>query len=365
MALLFMEGFDHFSGTADTCRTEMLATGKWAAVSGSGYTYTSSNTPYADGIGRALYHNTDASGYAITKSFSMTGNKLIISFWWKQANTYSSNYYYYPFSLQTSSGADILSMRIYYSTDDTWLRRGSPSSGTSIGSGFTMPQNTWVHFGIEVDLTTDATGRVKLFINGLETQDIQNIQSAAVLDGTFKFRLGAGANTTTGSDNSFDDLVIMDGSGATNNSFEGIMRVLALKPNSDFEIGSGMTPYSGGLHSSDVDQDLYSESEATYVSSGIVGERNLYGIEDAQALWGDIQSVMAVEVSQFSGTDNEPTSTVRNVIHDGVNTIEGQDHIISTVAPTPCIDRFETAPDGTDWTLAALQSLKVGHKNQA
>ncbi|MBY6093843.1 polysaccharide lyase [Ferrimonas balearica] len=373
MALVFMDGFDHYSSTQAECSAEMLNSGKYQKA-GNIYINARDDIPYPDGIGRSLYFDDvyGLDGRAETKTFTITGNKIIIGF-----HIYSTNYNFnyfgdfgYPLALSTGGGTTIFSFSSNSDLGEFYWMLGGVSPDPSLANPklsntlINCPQGTWVHIGIEVDLATDATGRAKLFVNGNEVADEQNIQTATALDGTFKLKLGFSNDDACTGDFHLDNLVVMDGSGTKHNAFPGVMRILPLKPTSTAETGAGMTSSSGSDPYLDVDDTGLSDSTADWVSSATTGERMLYGIEDAATVWPDIQSVLAVEVVQHVGTDAPDFSVVRNVINDGTNTVESDDANVTAVAPRPVTDQFVDAPDGGDWNLAKLQALKIGHKHQ-
>jgi len=370
MAVVFFEGFDHYP-TTETPFYDMIngMSGKWASCATGPYCAT--DTPYADGVGQSLRNVNAYYDNVKSEGFSISGNKIIISFWFKPAsNDSSSNQYYSPMVLQTEAGASVFGMQVSNNTPNMWWKVG-PASGSADrwhATTIVLTMGAWRHWAVEVDLATDATGRVKIFDNGVEILDLQNVKTAENMSASYRLQIGYGSSPSY-SNNQFyiDDLVVLDGSGAnaSTNQFPGIMRVLPLKATADDEIGANSTASSGGAKYLDIDDTVFDASATTYVSSDTTGERNLYSIEDANVVWGNIEAVLGVEVASFNGTVYNPSSTVRNVIDDGTNSIEGADHTLTTVAPAVCPDMFTTAPDAGDWTLADLQNLNIGHKHQS
>jgi hypothetical protein len=93
----------------------------------------------------------------------------------------------------------------------------------------------------------------------------------------------------------------------------------------------------------------------SYLSSTTAGHKETFALQDLDATG----NIAAVQVSNLVAKADAGNATVRNILKQGATEIAGPAQACSTTA-TFCRTLHETAPDGSAWTLAALNGLEVG-----
>jgi hypothetical protein len=91
-----------------------------------------------------------------------------------------------------------------------------------------------------------------------------------------------------------DDVYLCDTAGSRNNDFLGDVRVVTLRPNADTP-QADFTPSAGRVRYSLLAEAPDDDGDATYVESGTVGHKDLYGYQD---LTGTPAAIMAVQGSR-------------------------------------------------------------------
>ncbi|GLP95282.1 hypothetical protein [Paraferrimonas sedimenticola] len=362
MALLFMDGFDHYDTSASNVSAQMLGSGDYVSSSGMERT---SETAYGDGLGSALVFNDDSS-YWQTKSLPIAGNRVIIGFHVRRTSQQSSNNATAWQRLVGINNHFNLSMNMS-KPNRVYAKRGSFNyQGIELGGAgdyFTLEQNVTHHIVCIVDQSTSATGRVQVYKDGIKVIDIQNVATVSAHNANVNIIAGQVQSSNYWERLAYDNLFVMDGGGAENNDYPGILRVLPLLPNGDDAIAAGATALNGGSHFEEVDDEFLNGADSTYTSTATAGDQNLYDVPVASTLWADADQVIALQVKQNVGTNAPTNSEIAAVINDGTNTAQGDTHTATTVAHKLFSHIFDAAPDGGAWDLATLDALKVGHKH--
>ncbi len=98
-------------------------------------------------------------------------------------------------------------------------------------------------------------------------------------------------------------------------------------------------------------------SGSAYLSSGTVGARALFSLA---ALSGS-GVVTAVQVSNLVGKSDAGTAASKNLLRSGGVEVEGPTTALSTT-PLYAVSVHELAPDGSAWTVSAVNALEAGLK---
>ena len=340
MALLFADSFDHYA-TADI--ETKWTTNTNFAISANGRNSTSSLSMTVNG----------ASPRSITKTVSPAGNTntIIIGAAFKCA----LNAIQEVFSIWDSAVE-----HVSLSVDTAGVMkvfRGS-SAGTLLGTcSGALSSGVYAYIELKV-LISDTVGTVEVRVNGstvlgpLTSQDTRNAGNASW---TGIQLCNQGSNTTSWATH-YDDLVIMDSTGAVNNDFMGDVRIKAQLPSTGNGSNTDFTPSTGTDHGALVDEATPNTSD--YNSSNTAGQRDTYNYPSL----GLSGTVKAVQTVMYWGKSDGGIRTVAPVHRiSGVN-YDGTAVGIGT-AFTYFMQVYETSPaTAAAWTTTEINSTETGGK---
>jgi hypothetical protein len=153
-----------------------------------------------------------------------------------------------------------------------------------------------------------------------------------------------------------DDVYLCDTSGSRNNDFLGDVRVVTFRPDADTAQGD-FTPSSGSVHYALVAEAPDDDGDASYVESGTVGHKDLYGYQD---LTGTPAAILALQLATVARQDDARSRRLRAVLKSGATTANGVTRGLGT-SYALYDDRFEVDPaTGTAWTKAGVDALEAG-----
>lgn len=231
------------------------------------------------------------------------------------------------------------------------INGASVTLGTSAPGAVPAPTSTFNYIEVKA-LISNTVGTVDVRVNGasvlsLTNKDTQNSANAYVTQVDICERAG------TGNETSFDDFVVWDTTGSTNNNFMGDTRIEALLPS-----GAGATTNfapSAGSNYQCVD-DATANDDTDYVSSSNVGDKDTYAMGN---LASTIGAVKAVAVNTVDRKDDSGTRT-----HQHVTRLSGTESTGTAFAPTTTYVNhqsiFETKPGGGAWTISDVNSAEAG-----
>ena len=208
----------------------------------------------------------------------------------------------------------------------------------------------WDHTGTSFTIIAAATG--------------VNTANQGVAGGD-RVQFAAGSNSNINV--AIDDIVIMDGSGSTNNDFTSTpVIVYGELPNADVAGELDWTPSTGTTHSTLVDDTAVLPAQTDEVSTDVTGSVDLYGFAQTELdliPTSGTPAVLGILVDMEGAMKNSGTRTVRVQVKDGVN--QATDTTDMTYSTTAKISRFavlEQNPTGTPaaWTVATLKTVELG-----
>ena len=335
MALLFMDGFDHYS------INEM--TQKWTArVSSSIYSNDIKPTSGRRGGGALLV----GSSGGLYKSVPARA-------------TYILGVAIYPATMPSIGGGQPLfelrdgsTQQLYVFIDTAAKLSVYRGGGVLLAtSDDPLPIATWsyVEFKATIDNTVGGyelrvNGQPWLTANGVDTQNSANAFANYACLGI------SGANDANVY---YDDFYLCDTSGAANNDFLGDVRIDVLVPN-----GPGTyqdwTPSAGTDHAALVDET--SPNTTDYLTGGTPGAKETLTLGDLPAQG----SVVAVQVCNYLAKTDAGSAKARNLIRSGTTDAYGPEAALST-SYVYSLSVHETDPaTGSAWSTAAVDALEVG-----
>jgi hypothetical protein len=342
MALLFLDSFDHYV-TADLLE-------KYASLVGS--------PSISAGNGRrasASFRVTNNANHGVaTPTLAVSGSTAIWGAACKVTALPSA-----PCALvQIRTGSTVQVSLAVNSAGQLAVYRGSPS-GTLLGtSTATIPTATYVYVEFKTTLHA-STGVVVVHVNELEVLTLTGVNTAA--SGTawsnLTLAMQSGSVTIT---IDFDDVYVLDGSGAALNDFLGDCRVDARYPTAE-GASTAWTPLSGTDNALMVDETA-PDDDTTYNATPTIGATDTHVVQDAPVpgavLYGvqlclsakksDVGTCSIAPVVRHSGTDYPGTA-----INPGTT-------YAYTLVP------YGTNPGtGAAWTEAGFNAAEFGYKRTA
>lgn len=344
MALLFADSFDHYS--------DSQITRKWDARNspGGGPTFT---------IGAAAGRNstagvgTSASGAQdpyIKKAIASGPATIVLGFACKVANLPSSTRQLCSFF---DNGTKHVDARMRADGLIEFTRNGTVLGTSSIG----VNAGQYNYFEIKATIN-DTTGVGVVKINGVTVINLSGVDTRnganAVVNEVYLPSDAVGALVPILSA-SFDDVYILDTTGATNNDFLGDVQVRAI-----FPTGAGnytqWTP-SAGSNWQNVD-DNPPNDDTDYNSESTAADKDSFVFGDVTPASG---TVYAVAVNLHARKDDAGTRTIRSLAR-----LSGTDafgvNVNITTSYTNYQQVMETKPGGGAWSITDVNNSEYGYE---
>jgi hypothetical protein len=325
MAILFIDGFDHYA-TGDILSkwTSGAATvGAFGRNSGSGL----------HNVGTALSKTlTSASGativFGLAMKFNSISSQTIAD--WRDAGTLQGSV-----KLNADGTISVLTGAATVLATSTWVA----SSG--------------VWYYIEAKVVIDnATGSCIVRIDGTNIINKAASDTQSSANATWnQFEIGSGTAD-------IDDLYVLDATGTLNNDFLGDSRVESLLPQTDAVAAGtnhGLTCSTGTDHGALVDESTPNE-DTDYVSGSTANLKDTFNFPNMASSG----TVKAVQVLIRARKTDQGTKTIRPVVRSG-----GTDFAGTTVTPAVSYvyqaQIYETDPNTSiPWTTAGVNTAEAG-----
>jgi len=234
-----------------------------------------------------------------------------------------------------------------------WSYNGNQLAQSSLTGGY--PINTWHLVELRWQASSITTGICELWINGTRVINFSGDNTATANVNVQYVGVGGNAYFTPGI-NAIDDLAVNDTTGTVNNARVGDGRVILLTPNA----AGASTALNRGGTDTGTNYGQVSEvppSMAQYVTSGNIGDRDLYNLTDAPTTTLAVNSIELVALAALS--DVGP-GQLGLVIQSGPSVSEGTAQALSS-SPAYYRNRWEIDPNtGAAWTLNAVNQLQAG-----
>ena len=335
MALLFMDGFDHYGTGANVVK-------KWDSFGNNlGVNTTLKRTGiaaitlYVDNLTKILTPAGDVFivGFALNMPVLGTANNLI--------------------RFQEGTGLTHVAIDIN-SSGYLVVKRNATVLATATthiitpGSWFYLEFKVVIHDTIgSVAVRVDTIAPTfSASLTGIDTREgATGIVDRIVLNGSFTNPYGT-----------VDDLYVCDDSGSTNNDFLGICVVETLLPQTGAGAHQDFTQSSGSDQGAMVDEAT-PDDDTTYNTSATVGDQESYNYPSL-SLTG---SILGVQTDLYARKTDAGSRTIAPIVRTASTTTPG-----TAVAPLTTYRYFsqvwETKPAGGAWTEADINALEVGMK---
>lgn len=216
-----------------------------------------------------------------------------------------------------------------------------------------MTANEWNY--IEVKFTLGTSGSVEIRINGTTQYVNTNINIDNGQTSWNNFVIGC---MTLGGSTEYDDIYVLDTTGATNNDFLGLVNVKTLVPDASGStntfVASDASPAAD--HWMLVDE-LPGDDDLTYLEGSVSGERELFSYEPSSPIGAvyAVQHLVATRVTDNTARDIRFTTEFGATISDnGTETIASSTYKFSSIT-------YDVNPDnGSVWTEASIDATDFG-----
>jgi hypothetical protein len=310
------------------------------------------STTGRDGVGVAVRGNGAGS---ILKTFT-SGSDTIF---WHQGTRVTDGYFGSTsisgilFNVRTDSGASIHLSANIDATGHITLRRGN-SAGTVIQtSTLTFPTGFGWH-SIEGKATVhDTTGECIIKVDGVEwinfTGDTRNAGTSTRPD-AMSFGVDSGLGPFQ------DDFLIVDTTGASNNSWTGEISIVGIRPSGN-GANSGLTGSDGNSTDNYLLVDEVALNTSDYVGSATTGALDTY---DMTAV-GKTGTVVAVQNLAYAAKSDAGTKSFKHVTRSSGGTLlKSSDVALSTTYLVYSGPIWLQDADSLDWTVSRVNSAEFG-----
>lgn len=280
MALLFIDGFDHYA-TADITK-------KWTAI-GAGSPVINASAGRRSG-GALLCPNATTNTANMQKTLPSSYATLIVGFALK-VSAFSAR------SVVRLMDTATVHVNVFLNLDGTLsVRRGTTVLTTTASA---LSTDTWYYLELKATIN-DTTGSYDLRLNGSSWTSGSNVDTRNAGNASVNVvSLGTDGVATNALTQSFDDLYVADTSGsAPHNDFLGDVRIDTLYPTADGTY-TQFTPSTGTDHYALVDETAPNTSD--YVESSTAGHKDSYAMGDLSAITG---TIFGVQVSAAALKDD-------------------------------------------------------------
>lgn len=347
MTILLYDGLDMYNGVGGNTGIQS----KWTSLSGVvGASMVSGRFGGQALQAQGASADTVMLGRSFTPAASFSVN---FAFFVSTLNTHANDA---VIVYLTNGATAMLSINLATTTQKINVARNTSLTGrTVLGTGTTtVAINTWYFCTLECDID-DTAGTVRLWINGvkeldLSAQDTRNGTPTTVdtvYHGVATTATGLGKPTVL-----HDDIYV-----TSTSTSPGEMRVETLRPSSD-AITETWTPNSGGTNFSRVNEAVV-DGDTSYVGTGTVGNRDLYGIG---SLSSTPSTILAAQVVLFAEKTDATTRTLYSSVKS--NTTDSDGSAVALAASYLRYERMLTVDPATGaaWTASGVNNLLIGPK---
>lgn len=349
MAVLWMDGFDTYTATADLA-------GRY--LTGSSCTLHTTSGRF--GGGSVASNSTAATATSsLYVNITHSGSSAIVAGGTTYFTASASSSYPVLGFYNSLAGTPINEVSLYWdlATGALKLYRGASTGGTLLAtSTATYQPGVWHHLEMKANIA-DAGGAVEVRVNGVSSivsfsGDTRiSTTGTAGIDRIYFATYNTGILTTGGG---WDDIYILDTSGSVANDFLGDVRINTLAPTSDASVQ--FTKSTGASNYLCVDEGRYN-SDTDYVESATVGHIDRYGFADLAAA---VSTVYGVQPIVWCKKTDATVRTMRTKLVSGATTADGSSFALTT-SYLPMVSTYTLDPNtSAQWSVANANAATSG-----
>ncbi len=337
MALLWIDGFEQYAGQADLL--DAYSTASAVAIS----IVTGRNT----GAGNNKALEIDFNGVSLQRRLSAESTStIVVGFAWQKATAFANNF---DIIRLYNNATEMITLR-QQTSGEIIVDRGSTQLFSTSGLG--LLTGTWYYIELKIFIH-DTTGTVELWVDGVKEIDETSVDTRNGTPSTITHLYLMGDSF----DAQFDDLYVLDDSGADATDRLGDSRVETVFPDADGATNNFTAVGAGTTNADRVDDGSTPDDDTTYNHSSTAADKDLYGFA---ALQGQVDSVFAVQVTLYARKEETGERLVRTVARSNVTEVQSADLTIGTQYRY-LSNMYENDPNGgINWTEAAVNAAQFG-----
>jgi hypothetical protein len=343
MALLFMDGFDHYATTDIAKKGWSVGGGAVAIASSSG----------RRGGGALAAPNNSSSG-CITRTMPASGSWIIGGSFALVGGSISSA----PLFSLLDAGTAQCELRLNSDMTLSVTRNGTAVTNGTSAMSLVLTTTYFLEWKVTIADSISAAS-CKVRVNGADWitvatgQDLKNTANASAS----QVRIGPASSVGSGITAYYDDFYICDSSGSTNNDFLGDIRIDTIYPTSDGNY-SQFTPSTGTSHFALVDEATPNTTD--YNDGSTVGDYDSYGLGNLAALTS--QTVYGVQVNAAIMKDDAGAKSAAMMVRSSTTNSDGASASLGT-SQVYVSQVYETDPNGSiAWTETSVNAMEAGVK---
>lgn len=343
MALLFMDGFDHYDDDELAYKWDSA----YYALPYSSYYTIEQTTPRRAG---SSYLKLESGGRWIQKNIAFGDNTAIIGFAFYRPNP-NANFTYF---INTNQFTLVLN------TDGSFSFYEGAYNGVLLGTsavGLVSP-NVWYYIELKV-VVDNSAGSFEVRLNGTNVLSDSGVDTQDDATSVISYVI-LGKNGTFGDDVYFDDLYVCDGTGSSHNDFLGDCKVDTVFPSAAGNY-SQWTPSGEASNYLCVDETVPND-DTDYVTTNISGEIDTYNFGNLVDYSGE--TIHAVALNTCKKKDDVGFISSYPVIRIGASDYSGE--LMNTYESYHYQQEvWETNPDDSQaWEGEDVNSGEFGIKMQ-
>jgi hypothetical protein len=337
MALLFVEGFDHYGDT-----TYMAAKG-WSGL--GSYTWQTGRS----GSGQCLQQGSPSNNVNARRAMKSTATTLYFGVGFR-TNAFSANRSFFGFATAAGSGSFGLSL----SAGGKIQVENNDLNGSVLATcATTLVVDTWYYIEGKV-VFNGASSTVRIVLNGVEDLATTTVTLTST---------AAGIVSLVNEQNSFltfrwDDIYVCDESGSgPATTYLGDVKVETLFVTAD---GTNTAwAASAGSDYQCVDETTGPNGDTDYISSSASGDKDTFVVQDLSDSSG---TVYGVQTCLLVRKDDAGARAIRPLIRQGGTDYDcGVDHGLS-LSYQYVLDIWDQDPTAANWTVSNVNADEFGVK---
>lgn len=336
MAILFLDGFDHYNSILEKWDYHNSYNPSFPAGRFGGQAFSVGNDPgitYRSLNDTLTYYTTLIAGCA----------------WYAGSGAASQGHT--PFGFMRD-GQEQFMVKLTANSHFSVYRQGTLIAE----EGAVRPLYAWYYIELKVVFATGATGSYELRVNGATVLSAGSVQTAVTnANANQLFMSNAYAGTSYR-----DDLYVIDTSGgAPQNDFLGDIRVETLYPN-----GNGSSSMLVGSDGNSIDNYLLvdehpADDDTTYVGSATINDKDTYNYDPLVSTTG---TIYGVQTNVRAKKSDAGSRSIAPVLKSGANETVGANAVLSSSWLNITEQVFPTKPGGGAWTIADVNAAEFGVK---
>lgn len=345
MAICFMDGFDGFTTVAQAGRRGINALN--LDVKTTGGRFGGGAIQGMGGVGSINVPFTSISGDTVYLGWAQKQSNMAATMIWSLGRGSASR-------IQGATSNACMYLMIDTGGSSTVSIRNA--AGAQIAT-FTLPfDGAWHWFDLKVVALSGTSGSFELRMDGNTVASATGVNMAGSSATGTQWSWNFGYSYAYQGDTSpyFDDLVIQDTSGTSNNSWVGDCRIATLLPDS-VDAAGAWTANTGTLATALATHD----DDTSYASSSTAADEFFVGVADLPVTPSSVRAVQATVIGRKTGTDG---TTFTPEVKSGATVGSGASVSLGTSYwASKAIFPVDPAT-GAAWTAAAVNALKIGGK---